>query len=173
MSSTTLPERKFLPDLPSQASPRPPLLRGKKLLASRVRVASTHIGKGVFAKRRLSANLVVGEIQGHVLEKHPEDAEYCMELGSGRILEPVAPFRYLNHSCDPNCEIFYWDDDPSQEDRLWLQTIHPIDVGEELLIDYCWPADAAIVCQCNAANCRGWVVDPDELHLVNPMVAET
>jgi hypothetical protein len=110
---------------------------------------------------------VVGEIRGRVLDAHPEDAQYCMELGSGRILEPAAPFRFLNHSCDPNCELFYWEDDPGQEDRLWLQTICPIDAGEELLIDYCWPADAAIPCQCGAANCRGWVVDPEELHLVS------
>lgn len=172
MSSSTLSEHKSLPDSPCKVSPRIAPRRGKKPLASRVRVATTHVGKGVFAKRRMAAQRVVGEIHGHILEKHPEDAEYCMELGSGRILEPVAPFRYLNHSCDPNCEIFYWDDDPRQEDRLWLQTIQPIDAGEELLIDYCWPADAAIVCQCNAPNCRGWVVDPEELHLVSPEATE-
>lgn len=136
-------------------------------LLNRVLVASTSIGRGVFARRRLSAGLVVGEICGRVLDSHPEDAQYCMELGSGRILEPAAPFRFLNHSCDPNCELFYWEDDPGQEDRLWLQTICPIDAGQELLIDYCWPADAAIPCRCGAVNCRGWVVDPEELHLVS------
>lgn len=92
-----------------------------------------------------------------------------MELQSGRLLEPAPPFRFVNHKCDPNCEIFYWDDadDPSQKDRLWLQTIRPIAPGEELSIDYCWPADAAIPCRCGSPTCRGWIVDPDELHLVS------
>jgi hypothetical protein len=91
-----------------------------------------------------------------------------MELPSGRVLEPAAPLRFLNHSCDPNCELFYWfDEDGSlQEDRLWLQTIRSINAGDELLIDYCWPADAAIPCRCGVPGCRGWIVDPEELHLL-------
>jgi hypothetical protein len=112
---------------------------------------------------------VIGEILGEVCDAHPADPSYCMELPSGRVLEPSAPFRFLNHSCDPNCELFYWcdeDDRASQEDRLWLQTIHDVQAGEELLIDYCWPADAAIPCRCGAPNCRGWIVDPDEWHLI-------
>ncbi|MFM8633535.1 MAG: SET domain-containing protein [Planctomycetia bacterium] len=135
-----------------------------------VKVGQTHVGRGVFARRWLAPGIVIGEIRGEVMDDHPEDSQYCMELRSGRLLEPGSPFRFVNHSCDPNCEIFYWDDDdPRQEDRLWLQTIRPIEPGEELLIDYCWPADAAIPCRCGAPNCRGWVVDPQELHLLEAM----
>ena len=47
-----------------------------------------------------------------------------------------------------------------------LQTIRDIEPGGEVLIDYCWPADASIRCRCGAPNCRGWIVDPDELHLL-------
>ena len=133
-----------------------------------IRVGETHVGRGVFAKRRLKSGVVLGEIHGEVMQDHPEDSSYCMELQSGRLLEPAPPFRFVNHSCDPNCEIFYWDDpdDPSHQDRLFLQTIQPLEPGEELTIDYCWPADAAIPCRCGAATCRGWIVDPDERHLV-------
>lgn len=133
-----------------------------------VRVAETHVGKGVFARRRMKADIVLGEILGETLDDHPEDSSYVMELPSCKLLEPSAPFRFLNHSCDPNCEIFYWEAEPGtvQEDRLWLQTIRPIESGEELLIDYSWPADAAIPCRCGAAGCRGWICDPAELHLV-------
>lgn len=147
------------------ASPRRPTKgRGSQL----VRIGETHVGRGVFAKKRLAAGIVLGEIHGEVLDEHPADSSYCMELQSGRLLEPAPPFRFVNHKCDPNCEIFYWDDadDPSQKDRLWLQTIRPIAPGEELSIDYCWPADAAIPCRCGSSTCRGWIVDPDELHLV-------
>ncbi len=137
-------------------------------LARLVRVGETHVGRGVFARRRLKADLVLGEILGETLDDHPEDSSYVMELPSCKLLEPAPPLRFLNHSCDPNCEIFYWEAEPGteQEDRLWLQTIRPIESGGELLIDYCWPADAAIPCRCGAANCRGWICDPAELHLV-------
>jgi hypothetical protein len=133
-----------------------------------IRVGETPVGRGVFAKRRLEADLVLGEILGNTLDDHPEDSSYVMELPSLRLLDPAPPLRFLNHSCDPNCEIFYWfeEDRSVQEDRLWLQTIRPIEAGEELLIDYCWPADAAIPCRCGTSLCRGWIVDPEERHLL-------
>lgn len=135
-------------------------------LMRKIQIEETPLGKGVFARRKLAADLVVGEILGEVLDDHPEDSSYCMELQSGRLLEPGPPLRFLNHSCEPNCELFYWVDEETNapaEDRLWLQTLRPIAAGEEMTIDYCWPADAAIRCRCQAASCRGWVVDPDEI----------
>ena len=139
-----------------------------------IRVGETHVGRGVFARRRLKADIVLGEILGEILDDHPEDSSYVMELPSCKLLEPAAPLRFLNHSCDPNCEIFYWEAEPGtvQEDRLWLQTIRPIEPGEELLIDYSWPADAAIPCRCGATGCRGWICDPAELHLVENQADE-
>ena len=135
-----------------------------------IRVGDTHVGRGVFARRRLKAGIVLGEVAGDILDDHPEDSSYVMELPSGKLLDPAAPLRFVNHSCDPNCELFYWDDEEQgiQEDRLWLQTIRPIEPGEELLIDYSWPADAAIACRCGTTACRGWIVDPAELHLMPP-----
>ena len=134
-------------------------------LMRKIRIEETPVGKGVFAQRAIAADVVVGEILGEVLDDHPEDSSYCMELQSGRLLEPGPPLRFLNHSCEPNCELFYWVDEESDEpveDRLWLQTLRKIPAGEEMTIDYCWPADAAIRCRCEAASCRGWIVDPDE-----------
>ena len=133
-----------------------------------MQVGETPVGRGVFARRRIPADVVLCEISGTLLDEPPEDSSYVMESGSGRLLDPAPPLRYLNHSCDPNCELFYWHDEDRvvQEDRLWLQTIRPIAAGEEMLIDYCWPADAAIPCRCGSGACRGWIVDPAELHLV-------
>jgi hypothetical protein len=109
-----------------------------------------------------------GEVLGTILDNHPEDSSYVMELAGGRLLDPAPPLRFVNHSCDPNCEIFYWEAEPgeAEEERLWMQTIRPIQPGEEILIDYCWPADAAIPCRCGALTCRGWIVDPAERHLI-------
>ena len=140
-------------------------------LSRLVRIGETHVGRGVFARRRIPAGVVLGEILGTVLDDYPEDPSYVMELSAGRLLDPAPPLRFMNHSCDPNCEIFYWETEPEgganlEEDRLWLQTIRPLEPGEEILIDYSWPADAAIPCRCGAANCRGWIVDPAELHLL-------
>ncbi len=137
-------------------------------LARLLRVGETHVGRGVFARRRISSGVVIGEVLGTILDDHPEDSSYVMELPGGRLLDPAPPLRFVNHSCDPNCELFYWEAEPGsmEEERLWLQTIRPIQPGEELLIDYSWPADAAIPCRCGAMNCRKWIVDPAELHLV-------
>lgn len=134
-----------------------------------VHVGITHVGRGVFARRGLAAGLILGQIHGTVLDEHPEDPSYVMELGSGRLLDPAPPLRFVNHGCDPNCEIFYWEEEvatPGQEDRLWMQTIRPIAAGAELLIDYAWPADSAIPCRCGTPACRGWIVDPAERHLL-------
>jgi hypothetical protein len=133
-----------------------------------VHVGTTPVGRGVFARRRLPAGFVLGEIAGVILAESPDDASYVMELPSGRVLDPAAPLRFANHCCDPNCEIFYWEGDETepQEDRLWMQTIRPVEAGEEILIDYSWPADAAIPCRCGSASCRGWIVDPAERHLL-------
>jgi hypothetical protein len=137
-------------------------------LARLVDVRETHVGRGVFARVAMRRELVIAEVGGEVLDEHPEDSSYVMELASGRLLEPCAPLRFVNHSCDPNCELFYWWDEQegTEEDRLWLQTIRPIAPGEELVIDYAWPADAAIPCRCGAPQCRGWIVDPAERHVL-------
>lgn len=164
-------DTQLLPDKPGESSVRgsgTSRRPGGDRLSQFVRVDETHVGRGVFARRKLKAGMVLGEIQGEIFPVEPDDPSYCMELPSGRVLEPAAPLRFLNHSCDPNCELFYWfDEDGSlQEDRLWLQTIRSINAGDELLIDYCWPADAAIPCRCGVPGCRGWIVDPEELHLL-------
>jgi len=135
-------------------------------LARLLRIAETPVGKGVFARRRIPAGTVLGEVRGEILDDHPADSSYVMELPGGRLLDPATPFRFVNHGCDPNCELFYWEAEPGarEEERLWMQTIRPIEAGKELLIDYAWPADAAIPCRCGASTCRGWIVDPAPRH---------
>lgn len=138
-----------------------------KQRAGPVRIGRTPLGRGVFARRRFRAEQVIGVIRGQVIDDPEYTSNYCMDLGEGRSLEPVAPFCYLNHSCEPNCELFSWEtDEPAPLDRLWLQALRPIEPGEELTIDYAWPAEAAIPCGCGAAGCRGWIVAAEELDLL-------
>jgi len=58
-------------------------------------------------------------------------------------------------------EPFYNDDEQGVE--IWVETTRDIFPGEELTIDYAWPADRAMKCLCGVKTCRGWIVDPAEL----------
>lgn len=132
-----------------------------------MRIGRTPLGRGLFARRRFRPQQVIGVVRGQVIDDPDYSSDYCIELNEGRGLEPAAPFRYLNHSCEPNCELFFWEaEEPAPLDRLWLQALRPIEPGDELTIDYAWPADTAIPCGCGAAGCRGWIVSPDELPLL-------
>ncbi len=62
-----------------------------------------------------------------------------------------------------DAEMMFEDDEDAE---IWVEAIRDILPGEELTIDYSWPADRAMRCLCGSPNCRGWVVDPAELHLV-------
>jgi hypothetical protein len=85
-------------------------------------------------------------------------------------LEPRAPFRYLNHCCEPNSQLFSFDceyeDGTAAPPEIHVEAIADIPEGAELTIDYAWGADGAIKCLCGAAACRGWVVCPEELPTV-------
>ena len=140
-----------------------------------LQVVKTRLGRAVVARRRFVVGQIVGEFRGRIIADPNFNSEYCVELDDRRSLEPYPPLRFLNHSCEPNCEIVYEDDEtkyPAMEDRLWLQTIAPIVPGDELTIDYAWPADSAIPCGCQTKSCRGWIVDPAELPLVQEKAAQ-
>lgn len=65
--------------------------------------------------------------------------------------------RFLNHSCAPNCDVVV------DAQRLWIETIHDIEPGEELVYDYAFilperhtpAAKKRYPCHCGAITCRG------------------
>ena len=61
------------------------------------------------------------------------------------------------------CELLIWEFEDSQERQLSVHSIREISAGEELTIDYAWPADAAFHCLCGSKSCRGWIVSACEL----------
>ena len=133
----------------------------------RVTIEETPVGRGVFAGQAIPARVVVGEITGEVTEDEDYDSEYCFDVGDGQTLEPEAPFRFLNHCCEPNCEFDYFSA-PDESGRFYrkrafLVTLRDVLEGEELRIDYHWPAVDAIKCGCGSLRCRGWVVCEDEV----------
>lgn len=131
-----------------------------------VRVAETNTGKGIFSTRAYPATAVIGEITGTLIRDRSYGSAYSFDLEDGLQLEPDAPFRFVNHSCDPNCE-FDWLDEEQQDKsvarRVYLSAYREIAEGEQLTIDYNWPAAVAIRCDCRSPLCRGWVVAADEL----------
>ena len=131
-----------------------------------VEVQETAVGQGLFATQRFGEEAIVGEVKGELIDDADYGSDYCMHLDDDAKLEPEGPFRFLNHSCQPNCELVIWKTRKTggvRCPRLWVQTLKGVKNGEELTIDYGWPADAAIPCLCQSARCRGWIVDAKEL----------
>jgi len=72
--------------------------------------------------------------------------------------------RYINHSCDPNCEALI------EGPHIWIDAVRDIRAGEELSYDYeyDWLAEYTVKelefygCHCRSANCRGTIVDVPE-----------
>ena len=142
----------------------------KKKLKHKVTVQESISGLGLFAKRDFKKDSVIGRIKGKVVSDESLDPNYVMELANDKLLVPKAPFRYLNHSCRPNCEIFDWEDEKPDSKtgvkELHLGVIRKVEAGDELTIDYAWPADLAMPCHCGSKKCRGYIVDKEQLHLM-------
>ena len=141
----------------------------EELCPEHVRVLETHLGKAVYSVRPYPAGSVIGEITGRVFDDEGTASEYTFEYDE-KLLEPVAPLRFLNHSCAPNCYFEVLDmpatDDQPASRGLYLIAIDDIVSPQELTIDYNWPASHAIQCRCEQPECRGWVVAEDELSLL-------
>ena len=65
--------------------------------------------------------------------------------------------RFINHSCDPNCDAVI------EDDRIWIETIRDVSPGEELAYDYAFElkerhspaAKRRYPCNCGSSKCRG------------------
>jgi hypothetical protein len=127
-----------------------------------VRVGKAACGRGVFARRAIRKGTLVGLVTGRVIDDPSYTSDYCIDLGGSLSLEPKAPFRYLNHCCEPNSQLLLTEqrhrDGSLAPSIVHLKTLRAIRDGEELTIDYAWVAETPIRCLCGAASCRGWVV---------------
>jgi len=76
---------------------------------------------------------------------------YLYGLGDGKtIIDGEGMGAYLNHSCDPNCEI------DEIKNRAWIFALRDIAAGEELLWDYnLYDDDDPAPCYCGSPKCRG------------------
>ncbi len=142
-----------------------------------VRAKQSPIGKGVYACQDFRPGDQIGPVGGRVIDDPQYGSNYCIDLGHERSLEPRTPFRYLNHGCEPNCQLVVYDveddDGTLVNQEVMVEVLRPIQAGEQLLIDYAWPIEAAIPCLCGSSKCRGWVVDKNLLDELRQKLAQT
>ncbi|HEY4305829.1 MAG TPA: SET domain-containing protein-lysine N-methyltransferase [Gemmatimonadaceae bacterium] len=133
-------------------------------------------GLGAFATEHIPAGTRLIEYAGESIS--PEEAER-REPGTGvegqhhhtflfAIDEDVVidagvdgnAARFINHSCDPNCDAVI------EDGHIWIESIRDIEPGEELAYDYAYvleerhspAAKRRFPCHCGAATCRGTIL---------------
>ncbi len=131
-----------------------------------ITIGSTPYGKGVFASLDIKSATPIGKINGEFHPDNKYDSQYAMSFNGGA-LEPEEPYKYVNHSCDPNCELVELVVADSNSGKvfheLWIYSLADIKQGEQLTLDYAWPYTDAIECQCGSPKCRGWIVAAKEV----------
>ena len=83
-----------------------------------------------------------------------------IEYAGERLTPAEAEARWINHSCDPNCDAVI------DDGRIWIETIRDIVTGEELAYDYAYileerhtpAAKKRFPCHCGAESCRGTIL---------------
>ena len=133
-------------------------------------------GRGVYAARRLKAGERIVEYRGERItwkeadRRPPSDPDdphhtFFFSLADGKTVIDAAVngnvARWINHSCDPNCETEETDDG-----RVFIQALRDIRTGQELNYDYGLVIDERITptlkrqyeCRCGAKDCRGTMI---------------
>jgi uncharacterized protein len=119
--------------------------------------------RGCFASRDIKKGEDIGDYTGEIIDEKEasrryDDAPkfYLFDIGGGRYIDGATddnPMKYINHSCDPNCE------SDQDGDRVFVYAIKNIKKGEEITYDYnlvVEPDDEdPYTCNCGSKNCRG------------------
>jgi SET domain-containing protein len=132
-------------------------------------------GTGVFAKRSIPKGTRVIEYAGRRLakaellaaaERGERKLTYVLNLDEDLAIDGAEQgndARFVNHSCEPNCEVYIFDGTP------YLYAMQEIAAGMELTFDYQLQSASALrisrtlgrelfPCHCGAPTCRGTLV---------------
>lgn len=131
-----------------------------------VRRSSIH-GKGVFATQAIAAGTRLIEYKGERITSEDDAYLYTESthtflfmLDNEEIIDGSRngnTARWINHSCEPNCEA-------NEEDgRVFIDALRDIATGEEITIDYNLYLEARYTaalkrqyaCGCGTSQCRG------------------
>ncbi len=141
-----------------------------------VRESSIH-NRGLFAKCSIDEGSPVIQYTGEKISKEEssrraleweEDARklgqglvYIFEIDEdwdldGQIGEN--PAKYINHSCEGNCEAI------NKDGEIWIYSIKNISKGDELSYDYGYDMEHFLdhPCHCGSENCIGYIVRQDQ-----------
>jgi uncharacterized protein len=138
-------------------------------------------GTGVFAARDIAAEEEILYYEGRVITHAAADAQtvddddghtFLFTLNEHYVIDGGVDgneARWINHSCDPNCEpvLEESEDGEPARDRMVIQALRPIRAGEELTYDYNLTTDDPLTdeicelwaCRCGAECCRGVMLD--------------
>ena len=133
-------------------------------------------GKGVFATQDIAEGETIIEYVGEVISwpeaqnRHPHNLKdpnhtFYFHIDEDHVIDALFggnSSRWINHSCDANCEA---DEDGG---RVFIKALRNINAGEELNYDYGLIIDerytkklkAEYPCWCGAQTCRGTLLAP-------------
>ncbi len=128
-------------------------------------------GRGAFATHRIPAGTRLVEYAGERLTPQAAEARYPDAPGERHhtflfaidelvVIDAAVDgndARWINHSCDPNCDAVV------DDGRIWIESIRDVLPGEELAYDYAFTlterhtpaAKRRYPCHCGAPQCRG------------------
>ena len=132
-------------------------------------------GKGVFAKKTIPKGTRVFEYTGERVLKAElvndlslglTSMNYVMNLNQTMAIDGERngnDARFINHSCNPNCEVLFFDETP------YIYAMQEIPEGEELNFDYKLGFNTEtnlsdlqkkewFPCNCGSENCRGTLI---------------
>lgn len=124
-------------------------------------------GKGLVAKEAIKKTEFVGYIRGPRMFKIDSGIKDSLKnpdwvgFKKNWWTDPLPPFKYLNHSCDPTCGIM---------GTRTLRALRDIKIGEEITIDYATTEVNPLwylKCTCGYKSCRREVRSIQKLPLSN------
>ncbi|KAH8371333.1 hypothetical protein KR093_006987 [Drosophila rubida] len=134
------------------------------------RFMTTDKGWGVRTKLPIAKGTYILEYVGEVVTEREfkqrmasiylnDTHHYCLHLDGGLVIDGQrmgSDCRFVNHSCEPNCEMQKWS--VNGLSRMVLFAKRAIEQGEELTYDYNFslfnPSEGQ-PCRCNMPQCRG------------------
>ena len=158
-------------------SNKTPAKSAKPTTSRRIQVRQSGIhGKGVYAVQNIAKGDTIIEYVGEIITweeaqaRHPHDLQnpnhtFYFHIDETRVIDGLVggnSSRWINHSCDGNCEA------DEQNGRIFIKALRDIAVGEELHYDYGLMIDerytpklkAQYPCWCKAERCRGTLLAP-------------
>ena len=120
-------------------------------------------GTGAFARINVAKGTKVIEYLGErideweSLRRCESNNEYIFMLSEHEHLDGNVDWnaaRFINHSCEPNCEAVM------DDGRVWIVARRNIRAAEEITFNYGFDLEdyRNYPCQCGAANCVGYIV---------------